>query len=551
MELKRAAWRRPATWFSAVGLRAWLVLLLLLFGIPLLAERGQDILQTRRERIEAARRHVLSATGQGAATLADMVAEVRAVLAMAAVLPQTAADSGRACHEPFRRLAEGSPWLKNIWLVRPDGVGFCSNLPENVTLAIADRPYFRKVMAADAFVLSDPLISRIDGRPTLIAALPRPDPAGRTAVVLAAAIDLDWLGRLAAPAAGGWQPSVLVVDRAGLVLAAYPQPQLWRGRRLAAITAPAAPVVEVATAPVRGPDGGALLFGYAPLGETGATLAVGFDRAEVLAPIDRLARAAFLKLALTGLFLIGIVWFGVERLVLRPLKALTASATRLGGGDFAARAPLAGLVPEFRHLAATFNAMAARLADQAAEMRSTNEQLAELAATDSLTGIANRRHFDRRLDEEWRRGSREGRPLALLMLDIDGFKRFNDRYGHLAGDECLRQVVSVIAAHARRPGDLAARLGGEEFALLLPGAALEAALVIAERIRCEVADLTIPHQDGIDGRVTVSIGVAAMQPGPGHDAEALRHGADNALYAAKAAGRNRVSEAGAWLSLVS
>lgn len=537
---------------SAPGLRAWLVLLLLLFGIPLMAERAQDILETRRERIEAARRHVLSVAAQGASALAHMVAEVRAILSMAAVLPQTAPGSGRACHEPFRRVAEHSPWLKNIWLVRPDGVGFCSNLAENVSLSIADRPYFRKSLASGAFVVSAPVISRIDGRPILVAALPRLDEAGRAGVVLAAAVDLDWLGRLAAPSGGGWQPSVLIVDQAGLVLAAYPQAQRWFGRRLQGLVSTSDRGAGAAgTASLSGPGGEELLFGHARLADTGAVLAVGFDRAEVLAPIDRQARAAFLKLALMGLFLIGIVWFGVERLVLRPLKALTDSATRLGGGDFAARTPLAGLAPEFRQLALTFNAMAARLADQAEEMRATNERLAELAATDSLTGIANRRHFDRRLDEEWRRGSRDGRPLALLMLDIDGFKRFNDRYGHLAGDDCLRQVVSVIAAHARRPGDLAARLGGEEFALLLPGAPLEAALVIAEQIRREVEDLTIPHQDGIDGRLTISIGVAAMQPGHGHEAENLRHSADTALYAAKAAGRNRVADGGAWLSLVS
>lgn len=550
MQTDRAA-GRPKAWVSALGLRAWLVLLLLLFGIPLMADRAQDILELRRERIEAARRHVLSVAAQGASALAEMVAEVRAILSMAAVLPLSAPDSGRACHEPFRRVAEGSPWLKNIWLVRPDGVGFCSNLVEDVTLAIADRPFFRDALATGAFVVSDPVISRIDARTALVAALPRLDAAGRTAVVLAAGVDLDWLGRLAAPAGGGWQPSVLIVDQGGLVLAAHPQAQRWLGRRLPELITAGDRPAGAGTASLSGPSGEEVLFGHARLADTGAVLAVGIDRADVLASIDRQARAAFLKLALTGLFLIGIVWLGVERLVLRPLQTLTDRAARLGAGDFAVRTPLTGLAPEFRQLAATFNAMATRLADQAEEMRATNERLAELAATDSLTGIANRRHFDRRLDEEWRRCSRDGRPLALLMLDIDGFKRFNDRYGHLAGDNCLRQVVSVIAAHARRPGDLAARVGGEEFALLLPGAPLEAALVIAEQIRREVEDLTIPHQDGIDGRLTVSIGVAAMQPAHGHDAVALRHGADTALYAAKAAGRNRVADGGAWLSLVS
>jgi diguanylate cyclase (GGDEF)-like protein/PAS domain S-box-containing protein len=168
-----------------------------------------------------------------------------------------------------------------------------------------------------------------------------------------------------------------------------------------------------------------------------------------------------------------------------------------------------------------------------------------MAATDGLTGLANRRHFDPAADREWWRCAREHLPLSVLLLDADRFKQFNDRYGHLAGDACLRAIAAQIQTVARRRGDLAARYGGEEFVVLMPNTDRFGAQGVAERL-CElVADLRIPHADSdAEGIVTVSIGVATAMPGDfdrGFDgAEALLSAADAALYEAKSGGRNRV-----------
>ncbi len=174
--------------------------------------------------------------------------------------------------------------------------------------------------------------------------------------------------------------------------------------------------------------------------------------------------------------------------------------------------------------------------------------LARLSRLDGLTGLANRRRFDEALSQEWRRAGREARPLSLLMIDVDRFKLYNDRYGHQQGDQCLRGVAATIAGCLYRPGDLAARYGGEEIAVLLPATHASGAADLAESILKAVEAAGIVHAGNPPGDVvTVSIGVATMNPrlsdimGGG---EELVADADAALYAAKHAGRNRFVVAG-------
>jgi diguanylate cyclase (GGDEF)-like protein len=167
------------------------------------------------------------------------------------------------------------------------------------------------------------------------------------------------------------------------------------------------------------------------------------------------------------------------------------------------------------------------------------DELRRAALTDALTGLANRRRFDEQLEREWLRAQRQGAPLSLLMIDIDHFKAYNDRLGHRAGDACLREVAQAIAAQARRPGDEAARWGGEEFALLLPATDEAGARFIADSLVAAVVELGLPHAGSslCGGRVTVSVG-GCTQRTPG-SAAALVEGADQALYLAKRRGRAR------------
>jgi diguanylate cyclase (GGDEF)-like protein len=178
------------------------------------------------------------------------------------------------------------------------------------------------------------------------------------------------------------------------------------------------------------------------------------------------------------------------------------------------------------------------------ELERANQRLERLSTQDDLTGVANHRFFRSHLDMEWRRARREHRPLALLMIDVDYFKALNDASGHLAGDECLRQIARTLVKCPRRPGDVVARYGGEEFVALLPGADADKTALVAERMRAAVEALGLAHPVPTVSRfVTVSVGAASIVPDRQLKPDILVAAADQALYRAKQGGRNRVEMA--------
>jgi diguanylate cyclase (GGDEF)-like protein len=185
-----------------------------------------------------------------------------------------------------------------------------------------------------------------------------------------------------------------------------------------------------------------------------------------------------------------------------------------------------------------------RRAAAEAALQSANQELQRLAFLDGLTQIANRRQFDLRLEQEWRRMKRERSPLALILCDVDYFKSYNDTYGHQMGDDCLRTIAKVIDQAARRPSDLAARYGGEEFAILLSNTDLEGAIEVAKVIKNHIQQLQLPHQNSqVSLYVTASFGVVAVIPVDGTTPEELVAQADQSLYQAKAAGRDQIGVA--------
>lgn len=216
----------------------------------------------------------------------------------------------------------------------------------------------------------------------------------------------------------------------------------------------------------------------------------------------------------------------------------------IAGGDDYLRKPvsevvLAAKVRAMQRILSMRNSLVA-LTTRLDEM---NRDLVRLSTVDALTGIANRRRFDEVLYKEWRRAMRRQYPITLVMCDIDFFKQYNDAQGHQAGDECIRSVARSIEETLKRPGDLVARYGGEEFAAILPDTGFDGAQIVAESVRSAIAELGIPHgRSSVASRVTLSVGAATMVPARGVPAtgDQLVEAADKALYAAKAAGRNRV-----------
>ncbi|AKZ64523.1 diguanylate cyclase [Herbaspirillum hiltneri N3] len=243
--------------------------------------------------------------------------------------------------------------------------------------------------------------------------------------------------------------------------------------------------------------------------------------------------------------------FIIARSISLPLKQLVGvmKATRTGNYlirmDYEGRDEIAVLSQRFNEMASKVHQHNERLeelvAERTRELEQANHQLEALSATDSLTGIANRRRFDEALGGELRRAVRSQKPLALMMLDVDYFKNYNDRYGHLAGDDCLRAIARVLRTSSRRATDLAARYGGEEFAVIVAESDSANAMQLAENIRNAVAALQIAHEDSPFGCVTCSIGVTAVQVDEDMSTDTLLRLADVALYQAKALGRNRVA----------
>jgi len=176
-------------------------------------------------------------------------------------------------------------------------------------------------------------------------------------------------------------------------------------------------------------------------------------------------------------------------------------------------------------------------------LATANERLRKLAQLDALTGLPNRGYFDRRLDRAWRQAKREQTSVAVIMIDVDCFKQFNDTYGHVKGDSCLVRVAAALRTVIRRPEDFVARYGGEEMVVLLRATSLQGAIGVAEAARKAVKELAIAHASSTMGVVTISLGVAALVPGPTSTSTELLTAADGALYCAKQRGRNQVQSA--------
>jgi diguanylate cyclase (GGDEF)-like protein len=175
------------------------------------------------------------------------------------------------------------------------------------------------------------------------------------------------------------------------------------------------------------------------------------------------------------------------------------------------------------------------------QLEQANQDLRRLSYLDGLTGVANRRHFEETLDLEWRRASRAGTPLSLIMIDTDFFKPFNDAYGHQRGDDCLKLIAGTIRNALNRPGDIVARYGGDEFLVLIPGTNAEGAAEMAEAMRARVEAMEIAHEGSPgDKVVTISLGAVTAYPTRGFSSGELIAAADEALYQAKDEGRNRL-----------
>ena len=524
-----------------LSIRARLIVLALLAIIPLVLERVHGLENARAGRTERANADVVELARRGVESQREIIYSVRALLQIVSRVYARMPLGQSHCNQYLADLTTNIPWIRDLAVAATDGRITCATEPLAIGLNVSDRPHFQNALNSRDFALSDYLINRLQQLPSLVATFPIITDDGSINGVVMAVINLQWIGELAATAAQQSGASVMLLDGGGTLIAGSADQQAFIGKQFAdyALTRQML-ASDDGTMTAPGYDGVRRIFAYVRVPWTHARLAVGLDESAVHSGIDHEIDVAYLQLGLIGIFVLLLAWFGGEHLVVRPIRALVSTAARFGRGDLHVSASQECWVAEFAPLAAALDDMAAKLAAREEELQIANQHLEELASLDGLSGLANRRGFDRQLEREWRAAIERRAPIALMMVDIDHFKLFNDRYGHVAGDTCLRAVGETLSLVTLENAVLVARYGGEEFALLMPGLDIEQATALADEARKAVEDLLINHSQSPCGHVTVSIGVESMMPNKFQTAADLVEAADNALYDAKRRGRNNV-----------
>jgi diguanylate cyclase (GGDEF)-like protein len=534
--------RKPAQPKKPIlSIRARLIVLALLAVAPLMFERVHALETARAERTERAHATVIEMARRGADAQEETISSVRSLLQIVARVYVRTPFEQNDCSQYLGDVARNAPWIQSLSIAGTNGQIRCSTEPRAIGLNIADRPHFEEALHKQEFALSNYFINVTRQAPSIYAAFPAIGPDKSVAAVILASIDLQWMNKLATSAAEQLDSSVLLIDGNGTLAAASANEQPFVGQRFA----DRALVKDVlahneGTVTTQGLDGVQRIYAYVRVPWTQARLVVGLDENAVQDGIDRQIGVAYVQLVVIGIFVLLVTWFGGEQLIVRPIRSLTRTVARFGRGDLHVRASQERWVAEFVPLAAAFDDMAQKLASREEELRIANQHLEELASLDGLTGLANRRGFDREIESVWQRAMEFRQPVALMMIDIDHFKLYNDRYGHVAGDTCLRAVGETLSLVTLEEAVLVARYGGEEFALLLPGLKLERAAALAEEARKSIEDLMITHAEAPCGLVTISLGVESLVPEKNQPAADLVEAADTALYAAKRGGRNTV-----------
>jgi diguanylate cyclase (GGDEF)-like protein len=534
-----------------LGIRARLALLALILVAPLMLERARSLEDTRSKQIALASAEFANIAQRTADGQREVISSVEAVLKSSAYIHASGSQVGQSCAIMRASLHVDLPWIRALSVAGKDGKVQCSTLPTLVGLDVSDRAYFKKAQETHGFVVSDYLFAKTTKLPVVVAAYPVSAINGGDEAVIVGTVNLDWMSKIMGNLGGRPGVSAVLVDSMGIVLAAPADQASMIGRPLDTI-----PLLSAIAEKAMGSDQaeGSLSFvaadgskravDFARIAGTGSRLIVSIDETKVSAAINREIRTAYLQLGFVCLFVLLGALIAAEKLIIQPIEMLAAIAKRFGQGDWSVRAARNRLPSEFIPLARAFNAMAAQLGQRERELVATNDRLTVIASIDMLSGLANRRGFQSRLDFEWFKAQQCDSELSLLMIDVDHFKLFNDTYGHPEGDACLSRLGEILSGVAAETMGFAGRYGGEEFCLLLPNTGSARALEIGEMVRAAVQSLAMPHSTSSYQTVTVSAGVACTKPNDTQRPGDLIEAADAALYAAKHRGRNAVVEHG-------
>ncbi len=438
---------------------------------------------------------------------------------------------------------------------------------------VSDRHYFLHPRSDGRDYVSPAFRGRGLGTDPLVAISSRINIAGRPYGIVEGSLNLSAFQRLDTSYRQLLNAHMVIADASGVVIYADPDTGYSVLESLASQpVAKARHTTEIMNVADRN-DGSALLVAHAAT-ERGWSIFILRAKPTLAQTLESVWWVALGWLGACALAAIALAWSLVRRVGV-PLQRLTVALNRYQSDQRSPFRSLAGLPAEyitiFRHLHSFIVRLASRhrqlvralahaealqdklrgvigareqeIAQRTRELAVANQELQLLSQTDPLTRLFNRRWLEREYERMWRVAAREREHLSVVLIDVDFFKRYNDSYGHPAGDEVLKRVASALQTSLHRPEDFAARYGGEEFMIVLGNTSIDGACEVAERIRDAVIALNVAHRDSPHRVVTVSVGVCDALPGPGVDPDAALRLADDMLYEAKALGRNRIAAA--------
>ncbi|MEO6839226.1 MAG: diguanylate cyclase [Bradyrhizobium sp.] len=543
--------RKRAKLQKLLGIRARLALLALILVAPLMLDRARSLEDARGKQLAHASQEFSELAVHSADTQREVISSVETMLKSAAYIRSSAGGISRSCEILRASLPVNLPWIRSLMIVGGDGHVQCATRPTLVGLDLSGRAYLKQAREAHDVVFSDFLFSITTDLPIVMSAYPVSAIKEDSDAVIVAGVNIDWMSKIMGNLGGRPGISAVLIDSTGIVMAAPADQASLVGRALDTIPLLSA-IADKAIDSDRpdgslsfvAADGSRRTVNFARIPGTQSRLITSIDETKVSAAINRDIRTAYLQLCFVCLFVLLGALVAAEKLIIHPIEIMAATAKRFGEGDWSARAARGRLPAEFVPLARAFNAMAAQLGERERDLVATNDRLTVMASIDMLSGLANRRGFQSRLDFEWMRSQQYDSELSLLMIDVDHFKLFNDTYGHPEGDACLTRLGETLAGIAADTMGFAGRYGGEEFCLLLPNTAAARALEIGEQVRSVIESLAMPHCTSSHQIVTVSVGVACTKPNEMQRPGDLIEAADAALYAAKHRGRNAVVEHG-------
>lgn len=470
-----------------------------------------------------------------------LVEGTRHLLGALAGMTEVRERDAASCSALFGRLKTGYPHYANLGAIDPGGNIFCSATPLAARTKAGDRSYFRRAVETRGFVIGEYQIGRITGMPVVVFGYPSFDGAGRLRAVVFAALDLTWLNQLAVRARLPVDSALTLLDAEGTILNRHPDPEKWIGKKY-----PTAPLVQAVLAnpgggsiEVTGMDGKQRLYTYAPLIDTpkGGRLYItlGIPQDVAKSELRQVLARTLGGLALATLFTLVIAWYAGHVFLMRPVKALVGAAHRLGKGDLSARTGLARTQGELGELARTFDEMAESLQARENRARRAEGAVEHLAYHDALTELPNRLLLLDRLKQAVIEAGRHRRHVAMICLDMDRFKDVNDSLGHGTGDTLLKAVAARLA-QCVRSGDTLARMGDDEFGIVLTDIARpeDIGLVQQKLRQCFTSAF---RADGHELFVTVSAGISLF-PLDGEEPDRLVRNAETAMYQAAEQGGN-------------